>query len=143
MEDEAPEVSDTGLSVPAEIHSEKLRRFVDEWGVTLRDISNEVEDAGTSAWSWTVWDHTTDPLRLMPQPCDPSRAHELVHADNPAFANLAKVFSYMASQISKLKTEAQSRFYPLLLLFGERVMGVEVQEGETQTMLAGILPQLQ
>lgn len=93
------------MTVPTEEQCEKLRRFVDEWCGTIRDVTTEVEGNFTGPWTWTVGDQHMDPLKLVPVSHDAVKAHHLVSAENPAFAAVAKVFSYLASRVSTLKTE--------------------------------------
>jgi hypothetical protein len=101
-------VHPSNAAVPTEEQTENLRRFVDDWSSTINDITRELEDAGAAEWSWTVWDHTMDPISLLPTPYDAAQPHHLVHAENPAFAAVAKVLSFLAFQVSKIKREVNN-----------------------------------
>jgi hypothetical protein len=80
-----------------------------------------------------IGDRGMDPLRLVPVSHDAVRAHHLVSVENPAFASVAKVFAYLASKIASMKQEAQKEFFPMLLMFGERVGSSDMApEGEVQ-----------
>jgi hypothetical protein len=110
----------------------------------VRNVTDELEGASTGQWTWGVGDVAANPIRLAPTPVDVVKAQHLVSAENPAFASVTKVFSYLAAQVATLKHEAEADFFPRLLMFGERCGAADLApEGDVQCMLVQSLPALQ
>jgi hypothetical protein len=82
----------------------------------VRNVTDELEGASTGKWTWGVGDIAADPIRLAPTPVDVAKAQHLVSAENPAFASVTKVFSYLAAKVATLKQEVglRSRRLPLV-----------------------------
>ena len=73
----------------------------------VRNVTDELEGASTGKWTWGVGDIAANPIRLAPTPVDVAKAQHLVSAENPAFASVTKVFSYLAAKVATLKQEVR------------------------------------
>ena len=78
----------------------------------VRNVTDELEGASTGKWTWGVGDIAANPIRLAPTPVDVAKAQHLVSAENPAFASVTKVFSYLAAKVATLKQEVRVALPP-------------------------------
>jgi hypothetical protein len=143
----AVEVAIAMPSVAAEEQHEQLRRFVDEW---TSDVGPNLDSlAALSSIDYLpcpkVSEISTDPIALTLTQFENASVQGLVHTaiDNTPFAKLMTVTGFLCTEIELIRSHAEARIFPSLIVFGERPSLEEIPlEGDLQVLLAQKLPLL-
>lgn len=68
---------------------------------------------------------------------------ELIHTDNKVFNKVMTVLSALCCEIDRLRHEAETRFYPALLFYGEGIRGDSDSDGDAQLLMGRMISTLQ
>uniref|UniRef100_A0A914WZS6 WASH complex subunit 4 N-terminal domain-containing protein n=1 Tax=Plectus sambesii TaxID=2011161 RepID=A0A914WZS6_9BILA len=76
-------------------------------------------------------------------PTESASLSELVRSGNDVIDKTLVVLASLCSEVDSLKAEAECKFYPALLAYGEDVQGYLTQEGGALRLIGQMLPCLQ
>lgn len=108
-----------------------MESFVQDFASQLRVIEETLDESLSD-----VWDSTVDPIGLNFEPYEQTKIVELTKSDNKLFNKILLVFASLSSEMKRLTDEANTRFAPPFMAFGE---DGDLGEGEAQTQVGRML----
>ncbi|XP_071485715.1 WASH complex subunit 4-like [Diadema antillarum] len=131
---------DGSLRIVGEVQLRKYGKFLEEYATQLKGIEDALDDS-----IGDVWDFTLDPISLQYLPCEQTSLLDLIKTDNKVyiFNKVITVFASLCCEIDQLKYEAENKFYPALLFYGEGEPESGLEEGEAQVQMGRLMPFLQ
>ena len=126
--------------IVGEVQLRKYGTFLEEYASQLLDIEDALDESLGDAW-----DYSYDPIALDSTPYEQAGVLDLIRTDNKVFNKVTIVFVTLLEEIDDLVTEAKTKFYPGIVLYGEGGVGdvSETEGGDAQLLIARMLPFLQ
>ncbi|XP_045101605.1 WASH complex subunit 4-like [Portunus trituberculatus] len=121
----------------AEQELRRYNRIVEQHGEQLEEI---IEALGP--YPAPPWDPKLDPIMLKMAPFENLSLVRLVQSGNKMVNKVVLTFSALCLEASQLVEEAQSKLYPPLMLYGNRVAAEGEKTGESQMSLSRVLSTL-
>ncbi|XP_022098788.1 WASH complex subunit 4-like [Acanthaster planci] len=129
---------DGSLKIVGEVQLKKYGKFLEDYATQLKGI----EDALDSSIGDT-WDFTLDPISLQFLPYEQTNILELIKTDNKIFNKVITVFASLCCEMNTLKHEAEIKFYPGVMFYGEGEPETGLEEGEAQVQMGRMMPFMQ
>eukprot|EP00057_Strongylocentrotus_purpuratus_P007399 XP_011661873.1 PREDICTED: WASH complex subunit 7 [Strongylocentrotus purpuratus] len=129
---------DGSLKIVGEVQLRKYGKFLEEYATQLKGIEDALDESVGD-----VWDFTLDPISLQYLPCEQTSLLDLIKTDNKIFNKVITVFASLCCEVEQLKYEAQHKFYPALIFYGEGEPETGLEEGEAQVQMGRLMPFLQ
>ncbi|XP_011270327.1 hypothetical protein CAOG_08707, partial [Capsaspora owczarzaki ATCC 30864] len=130
---------DGSTAILSEGQLEGFHRFLGDYANQLQDIEEAIQVDSLS----DSWDPELDPIALSTAPFEAATVLDLVQTDNKVFNKVLAVFGAVCSELNELKHEAETKFYNVLLMYGETFEHTKLEEGDVQLKIGRLLPLLQ
>ncbi|ELU08313.1 hypothetical protein CAPTEDRAFT_221991 [Capitella teleta] len=129
---------DGSLKIVGEVQLRKYGKFLEDFAGQLKEIDEALgESIGDS------WDLTLDPISLQVLPYEQTSVLQLIKTDNKILNKVITVLAALCTELDSLKHEAENKFYPALLFYGEGEIEGESPDGRAQIQMGRMMPFLQ
>eukprot|EP00039_Didymoeca_costata_P001169 m.50316 g.50316 ORF g.50316 m.50316 type:complete len:1190 (+) comp10662_c0_seq1:292-3861(+) len=135
---EFDELDDGALKIVGEVQLRKYGSFLEEYASQLLDIEDALDESLGDGW-----DYAFDPISLTCTPFEQAQVTEVVRTDSKVFNKIMLVFVSLINEVDDLVKEAETKFYPPLLLYGEGEASENTEDGDAQVRIGRMLPFLQ
>lgn len=95
-----------------DIHSQKLKMFMEEYDDQLREIRDAIDANLTDAW-----DCQKEPFTMDLEPCEMTPISELAKTENKTFSQILEVFVGLCEEMNVLINEVRSRMFHTGVIF--------------------------
>ncbi|XP_072038890.1 WASH complex subunit 4-like [Amphiura filiformis] len=129
---------DGSLKIVGEVQLRRYGKFLEEYATQLKGIEDALGDS-----IGDVWDFTLDPITLQYLPYEQTTLLELIKTDNKIFNKVITVFASLCCEMDSLQYEAEQKFYPGLMYYGEGEPEAGLEEGEAQVQMGRMMPFMQ
>ncbi|XP_071809991.1 WASH complex subunit 4-like [Asterias amurensis] len=129
---------DGSLKIVGEVQLKRYGKFLEDYATQLKGIEDALDSSIGDAWDFTL-----DPVSLQFLPYEQTSILELIKTDNKIFNKVMTVFASLCCEMNKLKHEAETKFYPGVMFYGEGEPETGLEEGEAQVQMGRMMPFIQ
>ncbi|KAK3584050.1 hypothetical protein CHS0354_031097 [Potamilus streckersoni] len=129
---------DGSQKIVGELQLKKFGSFLEDYATQLKEIEDALGDSVGDSW-----DMTLDTIALQLAPYEQTTLLQLIKTDNKIFNKIITVLASLCSEMQHLKHEADTKFFPALLYYGEGEPESGLQDGEAQIQIGRMIPLFQ
>ncbi|XP_067134049.1 WASH complex subunit 4 isoform X3 [Centruroides vittatus] len=126
------------VKIIGEVQLKKYGKFMEEYGTQLKEIEHALDETLSD-----IWDMTLDPISLQYLPYERTNLLELISTDNKILNKIITALAAICCEMQELCYEAKTKYYNILLFYGEGEPKGGFQEGDAQIAIGRIISVMQ